>query len=126
MSALSTATLVLSVVAAILIAGSIPHRPPMAIVVGLLTAAAALLAVNAVLLSRVEQFAWGSFFLVAKWALVGYLVIAGSIEFAFLRDHTPGPQLAAMTAMLAVFAVDVPLLLGFAGALYQPVDPPGA
>jgi hypothetical protein len=119
-SALSTVTLVLSVVSAILIASNVPHDPPMTIVVALLAAAAGVLAINIVLLSRVQRFAWGPFFLVAKWSLVGYLVIAGMIEFAFLRDSIPGPQLAAMSAMLALFAVDVPLLLGFAVAQHQP------
>jgi hypothetical protein len=37
------------------------------------------------------------FFLVARWPLVGYIVIAGMIELAFIRDHTPGPQLAAVS-----------------------------
>jgi hypothetical protein len=119
-SALSTVTLVLSVISAILIASNVPHDPPMTIVVALLAAAAGVLAINIVLLSRVQRFAWSSFFLVAKWSLVGYLVIAGMIEFAFLRDSIPGPQLAAMSAMLALFAVDVPLLLGFAVAQHQP------
>jgi hypothetical protein len=119
-SALSTVTLVLSVISAILIASNVPNDPPMPIVVALLTAAAAVLVINIVLLSRVQRFHWRSFFLVAKWSLVGYLVIAGMIEFAFLRDSIPGPQLAAMSAMLALFAVDVPLLLGFAVAQHQP------
>ena len=43
------------------------------------------------------------------------------IEFAFIRDHTPGPQLAAMSVMLGLFAVDVPLLLGFSVARHQEV-----
>jgi hypothetical protein len=119
---LAVGTLVLSVIAAILIAGNVPHDPPMTLATILLVAAGVLLLAAVVLLARVSSFAWQPFFLVAGWSLVGYLVIAGMIEFAFIYDHTPGPQLAAMSAMLGLFAIDVPLLLGFSVARHQPVD----
>jgi len=121
-SELATGTLVLCVVAAVFVAGSAPHRPPMAVVWVLIGAAALLLAAGVVLLARTPSFAWRSFFLVARWSLVGYAVIAGMIEYAFLYDHTPQPQLAAMSAVLALFAVDVPLVLAFAVARHQPAS----
>jgi hypothetical protein len=116
---LAVGTLVLSVIAAILIAGTVPHHPPMAVASVLLGAAGLSLIAAIALLARVSTFAWQTFFLVAGWSLVGYLVIAGMIEFAFIYDHTPGPQLAAMSVMLGLFAVDVPLLLGFSVARHQ-------
>jgi hypothetical protein len=119
---LAVGTLVLSVISAILIAGNVPNDPPFAVATVLRAAAALLLLAAVVLLARVSEFAWSSFFLVAGWSLVGYLVIAGMIEFAFIYDHTPGPQLAAMSVMLGLFAIDVPLLLGFSVARHQAVD----
>ncbi len=84
-------------------------------------AAGVVLVVNLVLLSRIASFAWEVFFRVVGWALLAYLVFAGILEFVFIYDHTPGRQLVLFSAMLALFAVDVPLLLAFSVARYQPV-----
>lgn len=115
---LGAGTLALSIIAAIIITSKIPSDPPLAIAVPLLVAAGLLLLVAVVLLARVQGFAWKTFFLVARWSLLGYIVIAGMIEFAFVHDDTPTSTLVAMSAMLALFAVDVPLLLGFSVARY--------
>jgi hypothetical protein len=120
---LGAGTLGLSLIAAIVITSNIPDDPPLAIAVPLLVAAGVSLLAAVVLLARIPDFAWGKFFLVAKWSLLGYIVIAGMIEFAFVHDDTPGSTLAAMSAMLALFAIDVPLLLGFSVARYA--DPAG-
>jgi hypothetical protein len=115
---LGAGTLALSVIAAIVITAKIPSDPPLQIAVPLLAASGVLLLAAVVLLARIPDFAWGTFFLVAKWSLLGYIVIAGMIEFAFIYDDTPAPTLIAMSTMLALFAVDVPLLLGFSVARY--------
>jgi hypothetical protein len=115
---LGAATLALSVIAAIFITSNIPDDPPLAVALPLLGLAGVSLLAAVVLLARVREFNWGKFFLVAKWSLLGYIVIAGMIEFAFIHDDTPGSTLAAMSAMLALFAIDVPLLLGFSVARY--------
>jgi hypothetical protein len=117
-SQLGVGTLGLSLIAAILITSKIPDDPPLALAVPLLVAAGLLLLVAVILLARIPGFAWGQFFLVAKWALLGYIVIAGMIEYAFVHDNTPGSTLATMSAMLALFAIDVPMLLGFSVARY--------
>jgi hypothetical protein len=122
-SQLGVGTLGLSLIAAILITSRIPDDPPLALAVPLLVAAGLLLLVAVILLARIPRFAWGQFFLVAKWALLGYIVIAGMIEYAFIHDSTPGSTLATMSAMLALFAIDVPMLLGFSVARYA--DPAG-
>jgi hypothetical protein len=121
-SQLGAGTLGLSLIAAIVITAKIPSDPPLAIALPLLGAAGLTLLVAVVLLARIRDFAWEKFFLVAKWSLLGYIVIAGMIEFAFIHDNTPGSTLAAMSVMLALFAVDVPMLLGFSVARYA--DPP--
>jgi hypothetical protein len=115
---LGAGTLGLSIIAAILLTSSIPNDPPLAVAIPLLAGAGVLLLVAVLLLSRVPGFAWDTFFLVAKWSLVGYIVIAGMIEFAFLHDNVPNERLIPMSAMLALFAIDVPMLLGFSVARY--------
>ena len=91
---------------------------------GLLAAAAVAAAVNVINLCRIATFAWNVFFLVGGWALAAYRVIAGMLEYVFVLDHTRGSLLVVMTLMPAVFAIDVPMLLAFSVARYQPADGP--
>ena len=79
-------------------------------------------AANFLLLAREPGFAWARFKEVARWLLLVYLVIAGMIEFAFVYDHTHGAVLAVMTALLALFMLNVPLIAGFTVGWY---DTPG-
>ena len=116
---LGAATLVLIVAGGIYTASHLPRHVPEGPTIGLLAAACVLLAVNITLLSRIENFAWRSFRLVAGWVLLAYIVIAGMLEYVFIYDGTRGSQLAILTAMLAVFAIDIPLLLGFSVARFQ-------
>jgi hypothetical protein len=44
------------------------------------------------------------------------------IEYAFLRNHTGGEELALLTWGLVLFVLDVPLLLGFGVARFQQPD----
>jgi hypothetical protein len=106
----------------IYLAAYLPKHAPLWFALVLLAVAAALQLTNALLLSRIEGFAWTRFFQVARWALLAYAVIAGMIEFAFVYDHTRGPQLAVMTAMLALFMLNVPVLIAFTVARYQSTD----
>jgi hypothetical protein len=105
----------------IYLAAYLPKHAPLVWALALLALAAALQVTNIVLLSRLRDFAWGQFFQVGKWALLAYAVIAGMIEFAFVFDHTRGAQLAVMTAMLALFMLNVPVLIAFTVARYQRV-----
>jgi hypothetical protein len=103
----------------IYLAAYLPKHAPLGIAVGFLIVAAALQVTNAVLLSRITDFAWPRFFQVAKWALLAYAVIAGMIEFAFVFDKTRGGQLVIMTLMLSLFMLNVPVLIAFTVARYQ-------
>ena len=95
----------------------------MGVAIGLLAAAAAILIGDLVALSRVKDFAWDRFFLVVRWTLVAYVVIAGMLEYVFVVDGVRGSLLVVMSMMLLIFAVDVPLILGFSVARYQDPDP---
>jgi hypothetical protein len=103
----------------IYLAAHLPQRASLVPAVGLLAAGGALLVVAAALVSRLRPFAWRVFFQVAGWALVAYAVIAGLLEFTFVYDHTRGSLLVVLTLSLIVFALDIPLLLGFSVARYQ-------
>ncbi|HXR14202.1 MAG TPA: hypothetical protein VN740_06025 [Solirubrobacteraceae bacterium] len=116
---IAVATLVLIVSGGIYTAAHLPRHVPQGPTIGLLAAACVLLAVNVSLLARIENFAWRSFRLVAGWVFAAYIVIAGMLEYVFVYDHTRGTQLVILTAMLVVFAVNIPLLLGFSVARFQ-------
>jgi len=116
------ASMVLVIVGTIYLAANIANDPSLAIPVGLDVVAVVLLLAAIVVVSRVPDFAWRTFFVVARWALLGYLVIAGMIGFVFIVDNTPAAQLATLVAGLTVFVLDVTLILAFSVARYQPPD----
>jgi hypothetical protein len=103
----------------IYMASYLPRHAPLWLALVFLAIAAGLQVVNVFLLTRIDDFAWPRFMQVAKWALLAYLVIAGMIEYAFVYDHTRGAQLVVMTAMLALFMLNVPVLIAFTVARYQ-------
>ncbi len=116
---LGMASLALIVAAGIYLSAHLPKHVPMGPAIGLLGASVLMLAGNLLALSRVRGFAWARFFAVARWALLAYTVIAGMIEYVFLRNHTSGGPLIVLTLSLVVFAVHVPLLIGFTVARYD-------
>jgi len=105
----------------IYLASYLPKHAPLWLAVVFLAIAAGLQLTNAFLLSRIQNFAWPRFVQVGKWALLAYLVIAGMIEYAFVYDHTRGAQLVVMTLMLALFMLNVPVLIAFTVARYERV-----
>jgi hypothetical protein len=112
-------SLALIVAAGIYLAAHLPHKVPLTPAIVLLAASALLLVGNLAALSRVQGFPWGRFFEIARWALLAYIVVAGMIEYAFLRDHVSGGALVVLTLSLVVFAVHVPVLIGFTVARYD-------
>ena len=106
----------------IYLAAYLPKHAPLWFALVMLAVAAGLQVANAVLLSRIPGFAWDLFFQVGRWGLLAYAVIAGMIEYAFVYDHTRGAQLAVMTAMLALFMLNVPVLIAFTVARYQATE----
>ena len=96
-----------------------PRRPPLGLPTVLLIVAAALLVIGFVMITRVAGFSWDTFVRVGRWALLAYIIAAGMIEFAFVRNHTRGAPLAVVTGMLVVFALDVPFIIATTVARYQ-------
>jgi hypothetical protein len=121
---LSVVSMALVITGGIYLVAHLPQRAPLGPAVGLLAAAGALLVANAVLVSLLRPFAWRVFFQVAGWVLVAYVVIGGMLEFTFIFDDTRGALLVVLTLSLLVFALDIPILLGFSVARYQdPAQP---
>jgi hypothetical protein len=116
---LGMASLALIVAGGIYLSAHLPERVPLGPAVALLAASALLLVGNLVALSRVDGFAWDRFFAVARWALLAYAITAGLIEFAFVRNGVRGGALVVLTLSLVVYAVHVPVLIGFTVARYD-------
>ena len=118
---LGMASLALIVAGGIYLSAHLPRHVPLAPAVILLGASALLLLGNLAALARVRQFDWPRFFQVAKWSLLAYAVIAGLIEYAFVQNHVKGGTLIVLSLSLVVFAIHVPVLVGFTVArFYEP------
>lgn len=115
---LSTTALGCVIIGGILMASYAPRPAPLGVPIALLSAGLVLLLAAGVVLARLKGFAWTTFATVFKWALLAYVITAGMIEFAFVRDHTRGSPLVVVTLMLVVFAVSVPTTIGFTVARY--------
>jgi hypothetical protein len=116
---ISTTILILVIASGIYVASNLPKSVSLTPSVVLVSIAGLLVLVNMVLLSRIENFAWTTFFLVAKWSFLAYLVIAGMLEFVFIKDGTRGSVLVLLSSTLAIFAINLPILFGFTVAQYH-------
>jgi hypothetical protein len=114
-------SLALIVIGGIYIASHLPHHVPLAPAIALLAASALLMAGNVISLVRVRDFNWASFFLVARWAMLAYVITAGILEWIFVKDGVRGGELVVLTLSLVVYAVHIPLLIGFTVARYEPL-----
>lgn len=120
-------SLALIVAGGIYLSAHIPQHVPLAPAVILLALSALLLVANVILLARVRGFAWDRFFSVARWSMLAYFVTAGLIEYVFVRNNVRGGVLVVLTLSLVVYAVHVPMLVGFTVArYYDPKNAPDA
>jgi hypothetical protein len=113
----------LIVAAVIYLSAHLPQHVSLGPAVALLAASAVLLIGNVAALWRTVGFAWGRFLEVARWALLAYSIIAGLIEYVFLRNNTSGGPLVVLTLALVVFALTVPVLIAFTVARYDDAEP---
>jgi hypothetical protein len=117
-TAIGMTSLALIVAGGIYLSAHIPNAVPLTPAIVLLALSALLLAGNLIAIRRIDGFAWGAFIGVAKWALLAYAITAGMIEYAFVRNHLTGGPLVVLTLSLVVYAVHVPMLIGFTVARY--------
>jgi hypothetical protein len=112
-------SLALIVIGGIDLSSHIPQHVSLGPPIALLIASALVLAVNLVLLARVDDFAWPRFMQVGRWALLAYAFTAAMIEYAFLRNHLKGGALVILTLSLVVYAIEVPTLIAFTVARWE-------
>ena len=113
-------SMALCIVGVIYLVSYAPHTPSLAPAIGLVVAAAVVVLANVAVLARTPGFNWPLFWKVGWWTLVGYAVIAGMLMFTFIYDQLPAGQLSLLVGTLAVFAVDIPIMLAFSVARFQP------
>ena len=124
MTEIGAASMIAIAAGVIYTASYLPKHAPLGVPIALIVIAGALQVVNAVLLSRIPDFPWYRFVQVGRWSLLAYAIIAGMIEFAFVFDHTRGAQLVVLTLMLALFMLNVPVLIAFTVARYENATAP--
>jgi len=112
------ASLAAVIIGGVFLGSHAPRRPPLTLPVVLLALAVLLLGVGLLMITRVADFSWETWVRVGKWALLAYVLVAAMIEFAFVRNHTRGAPLVVVTAMLLIFALDVPFLIATTVARY--------
>jgi hypothetical protein len=118
-TALGMTSLALIVAGGIYLSAHLPRHVPLGPAVVLLAASSLLLVGNLLALSRVKGFPWRRFVDVAKWALLAYAITAGLIEYSFLQNGLRGGALLVLSLSLVVYAVHVPMLIGFTVARYD-------
>ncbi len=111
--------LLFSIAGVIYLASYVPGNPTLVPAIVLLCLAAATVALNVLVLSRIPSFAWWMFWQVWRWTMLAYAVIAGMLVYVFVYDEIPTGQLTLLVLTLAVFAVDIPVMLAFSVARYQ-------
>jgi len=119
---LGVVSMALIVTGGISIAAQLPGHVALGLPVALLAASALIMVWNVVSLARAPGFNRPLFIEVARWALLAYCVIAGILEWVFVKDGTRGGVLVVLTLSLAIFAIHMPLLIGFTVAHFQPLD----
>jgi hypothetical protein len=117
-TAIGMTSLALIVAGGIYLSAHIPNEVPLTLPVILLALSALLLAGNLVAIRRIDGFAWNRFVEVAKWALLAYTITAGMIGYVFVRNDLTGGPLVVLSLSLVVYAVHVPMLIGFTVARY--------
>ncbi len=115
---LAMGSLALVIVGGIYMVSTFANRPSWVIPAALLAVSAALWSASLLLLSRHSGFAWPVFRQVAGWALLAYAVIAAMIEFSFIHNNVTGTPLLLLSLSLVMFALDVPLSIGFTVARF--------
>jgi hypothetical protein len=117
-SEVATAALVLIVIGGVFISAYAPRKAPLAFPTVLAALAILLTLWIAVTLVRLD-FARDRFRRVFQWALLAYCVEAGMLVYVFIHNDVPGKTLALLLVKLALFAIDVPVIIAYTVARYD-------
>lgn len=114
-------SLVCAILSAGIMAAYVPNPSPLGWSWGFLIASAVLLVACVVGLLRRRDFAWSRFFTVAKYVVLMTAVISAMLEYVFVFDGMRGTALVIMSVVLAITAIDIPILWGFSVARHESV-----
>ncbi len=117
-SEIGIAALILVVVGGIYLS-SYPRGASLLLPAVLAVVAALLVLVGGVVLVRSKTLASETFVRVGKWSLLVYFIVAGMLEYVFVFDGTRGRTLIVLSAMLVIFALDVPMIIAYTVARYN-------
>ncbi|HVW18332.1 MAG TPA: hypothetical protein VHB30_08795 [Solirubrobacteraceae bacterium] len=120
--ALGVGALVLILIGTIYQVSHLPRSVPLTLPWILVIASGVLLLTAYASVRLVEGFAWSRFLTVGRWLILVYGVLAGLIEYTFIRNHTRGGPLLVLTLSIAIFWLTVPLLISYTVARNVPED----
>jgi uncharacterized membrane protein YhhN len=112
-------SLAATIASAIILAIALPRAPHLLAPVLLAIAAWVLIVVAAVMVATIRPFNYRIFKMVGLRQLIAELIIAGMLEFVFLRDHLPTGPLVVFSILVGSFSISVALLMGFQVARWQ-------
>jgi hypothetical protein len=119
---LALGSIACSLLSAGIMAAYAPQPSPLGWSYGFLIGSVVLLAATVIAMLRRPNFVWKRFFGVAKWVVLMTLLITSMMGYVFVFDGMRGAPLAIMLVMLAVTAIDIPILFGFSVARHERVQ----
>jgi len=114
-------SLAATIASAIVLAIALPKAPHLLAPILLAILAWVLIVVAAIMIATIRPFNYRIFKMVSLRQLLAELVVAGMLEFVFLRDHLPTGPLVVFSVLVGSFSVSVALLMGFQVARWQEV-----
>jgi len=114
------AAVALSLAAIVTTMASLPDDPPVAAAV--LVALSAALFIATLFGLRRRPLAWGTFFAVARGVAIGAAVYGTVGILVILRAPLSASQLTISLVLLVLTFVEVPVLVAYSVARYQPAD----
>ena len=114
-------SLVCAILSAGILAAYAPRPAPLGPSEGFLIGSVVLLLATVAGLVLRRNFAWSRFFAVAKYVVLMTVVISAMLEYIFVFDGMRGGALAIMSIVLAITAIDIPILWGFSVARHERV-----
>lgn len=117
--AICEVSLAATIAAAIVLAVDLPRAGNLLAPSLLAGVAWACILVAAAMIAGIRSFNFRVFTMVSTRQFLAELVVAGMLEFVFLRDHLPDGPLVIFTVLVGSFSVAVALLMGFQVARWQ-------
>lgn len=121
--ALCEASLAATIAAAVVLAAQLPSTSDLLGPILLAGIAWLLIAITAIVLATIRPFNFRVLKMVSLRQFLAELVVAGMLEFVFLRDHLPAGPLVVFTILVGSFSVSVAMLIGFQVARWQEPEP---